>query len=358
MKYNELNKPLVCMQTHSDCYKETYQFTPLGVLWHSTGANNNTIKRYVQPWDSSNTKEHPDNTYTNAEWMTMLGKNQYSNDWNHISVRAGLNAWIGKLADGTVTTVETMPSNYRPWGCGSGSKGSCNSTHIQFEICEDGLTNAEYFNAVYREACEITAYWCKMYGIDPLGTIVYNGVVVPTILDHKESNKLKLGSDHGDVAHWFKKHGKTMQDVREDVAALLAENDPVMEPEWGTVNAELGLYIRSGPGTNYSIVGGLENGSRVKILAKKENQGMTWGKISQGWISLDYVVLDKDKVEPEPQPEPQPEPEPTPVVPEPTPEPTPQPEPAPTPEPEPEEPKKKSWIVRIIEFIISLFRKS
>jgi hypothetical protein len=37
--------------------------------------------------------------------MKLLGKNQYNNDWNHIYRTAGLNAWIGELADGTVTTV-------------------------------------------------------------------------------------------------------------------------------------------------------------------------------------------------------------------------------------------------------------
>ncbi len=280
------------MQTHSTCYKGTKVMAPLGVLWHSTGANNNTLRRYVQPWDSTNSKEHPENTYTNAEWIKVLGKNQYSNDWNHISVQAGLNCWIGKLADGTVATVQTMPWDYRPWGCGSGKKGSCNSGWMQFEICEDGLTNKDYFNAVYQEACETTAYYCKMYNIDPKGTVVFNGVTVPTILDHKTSCKLGLGSNHGDVEHWFKKHGKTLEDVRNDVAALMGEDVPAQEPVYGTVNAEAGLYVRSGAGTNYSIVSGLENGSRVKILAQTTSQGMTWGKISQGWISLNYVILD------------------------------------------------------------------
>lgn len=293
MKYNSSNKPLVCMQTHSDCYKETTTMAPVGVLWHSTGANNNTIKRYVQPYDSSNNKEHPENTYTNAELLKIIGKNSYNNDWNHKSVRAGLNCWIGKLADGTVATVQTMPWNYRPWGCGGGSKGSCNSGWMQFEICEDGLANKDYFNAVYQEACEITAYYCQMYNIDPKGTIKFNGVTVPTILDHKTSCKLGLGSNHGDVEHWFKKHGKTLDDVRNDVAALMGEEVPAQEFVYGTVKADGGLYVRSGAGTSYSIVGGLENGSRVKILAQTNSQGMTWGKISQGWISLDYVILDK-----------------------------------------------------------------
>ena len=212
MKYNANNKPLVCMQTHSTCYKGTRTMTPVGVLWHSTGANNPNLKRFVQPYET-------DTNY--SQMIKILGKNTNKNDWNHISHQAGLNCWIGKLADGTVTTVQTMPWNYRPWGCGSGSKGSCNNGWIQFEICEDDLNNQDYFNKVYKEACEITAYLCQMYNLNPLGTVKMNGVNVPVILDHATSCKLGFGSNHGDVQHWFKKYGKTLDDVRNDVAALM-----------------------------------------------------------------------------------------------------------------------------------------
>lgn len=216
MKYNEKNKPLVCMMTQSTCYKRTRKFTPKGVLWHSTGANNPNLKRYVQPDDNA-----PDR----AEWLAKLGKNAYANDWNHIDRQAGLNFWIGKLADGTVAAVQTMPWDFRPWGCGSGSKGSCNDTHIQFEICEDALTDAGYFNACYQEACEMTAYLCKMFGIDPKGTISYKDLQVPTIIDHTGSHALGLGSNHGDVQHWSRRYEKTMENVRNDVAAILAADD-------------------------------------------------------------------------------------------------------------------------------------
>lgn len=208
MKYNTTNKPLQCMMTQSNCYKGTREMKPVGVLWHSTGANNPWLKRYVQP---------DDNAANRDELLAKLGKNQYNNDWNHISRDAGLNCWIGKLADGSVATVQTMPWTYRPWGCGSGSKGSCNSGWIQFEICEDGLTDATYFNQVYKEACEITAYLCQMFGIDPHGSV--NGV--PTILCHADSYKLGMGSNHGDIYNWFPKHGKDMTNVRDDVAELL-----------------------------------------------------------------------------------------------------------------------------------------
>lgn len=77
-----------------------------------------------------------------------------------------------------------MPWEYRPWGCGVGVKGSCNDGWIQFEMCEDNLYNADYFNQVYREACELTAYLCKKYKIDPMGSVMHNKIKVPTILCH------------------------------------------------------------------------------------------------------------------------------------------------------------------------------
>lgn len=212
MKYSSNNKPIVCMQTNSTCYKGTRTMTVKGILWHSTGANNPNLKRYVQPSDNAKDK---------AEMLKLLGTNTNKNDWNHIYREAGVNAWIGKLADGTVTTVQTMPWNYRPWGCGSGSKGSCNNGWIQFEICESELSDKNYFNKVYKEACELTAYLCDMYNLNPNGTTTLSGVKVPVILCHQDSYKLGLGGNHSDVYHWFKKHGKTMDDVRKDVAALM-----------------------------------------------------------------------------------------------------------------------------------------
>lgn len=212
MKYNSSNKPIVCMQTQSTCYKSTRTFIVKGVLWHSTGANNPNLKRYVQPSDNAGDR---------AKMLALLGINTARNDWNHIYREAGVNAWIGKLADGTIATVQAMPWNYRPWGCGSGKYGSCNNTHLQFEICEDGLNDVNYFNKVYKEACEFTAYICSLYNLDPMGYTYTNGRKVPVILCHQDSYQYGLGGNHSDVYHWFNRYGKTMDDVRKDVAALM-----------------------------------------------------------------------------------------------------------------------------------------
>lgn len=214
MKYTKTSPPLICLQTTSTCYQRTHKMEVYGVLWHSTGANNPYISRYVQPSDNA-----PDRD----ELLAILGKNRYNNDWNHEYREAGLNAWVGKLTDGSVASVQSMPWDFAPWGCGVSYKGgpSCNSHWVQFEICEDNLKDEDYFNQVYREACELTAYICKLYNIDPQGAVKFQGKIVPTILCHQDSYLYGLGSNHGDIYHWFKVYGKTMQTVRDDVEKLL-----------------------------------------------------------------------------------------------------------------------------------------
>ena len=221
MKYTDENPPACCMQTTSRNYVNRKEMDRvLGVLWHDTAAGNPMIHRYVQPSDDDPLRD---------EWLAVLGKNKYGNDWNHTDRSAGMNCWVGKLADGTVTTVQTMPWNIKPWGCGAeGIKYSCNEAWIQFEICDDGYKSEEYFKQVYEEAVQITAYLCKKFDIDPLGTVEFHGKTVPTILDHRTSYKLGVGGNHGDVRKWFSKYGKYaegndgMQIVRQDVANLLA----------------------------------------------------------------------------------------------------------------------------------------
>ena len=94
------------------------------------------------------------------------------------------------------------------------------------------MNSADYFNKVYKEACELTAYYCKMYNLDPHGTFTYQGVKVPVITSHKESHSLKMGSNHGDPIKWLKKYGKTMDDVRNDVAKLMnAQEEKVEQPK-------------------------------------------------------------------------------------------------------------------------------
>ena len=222
MKYTPDSPPLQCFMRQSTWYTSVGTVPVRGVLVHSTGADNPYISRYVQPDDNAPDRER---------LLKLLGKNWNNNDWNHIKRNGGVHAWIGKLTSGEVSTVQVGEWNKKAWGCGPGKKGSCNNGWIQFEICEDGLDDPDYFERVYREAAELTAYLCTIYKLDPLGTVTYQGVRVPVILCHQDSYKLGLGSNHGDVLHWFPKYGKTMDNFRADVAQIMKGEDEDMNQE-------------------------------------------------------------------------------------------------------------------------------
>ena len=197
--------PLKCILTQNDCCKAKQTIVPKGVMVHSTGADNPNLRRYVQPTAG-------DADY--AALLARLGVNKNKNDWNRAGLDVCVHSFIGKLADGSVAAAQTLPWDHRGWHAGTGTGGkSANDTHISFEICEDGLTDPDYFRLVYREAVELAAYLCKQYGLDPLE----DGVVIC----HSEGFRRGIASNHADVEHWFPKHGKSMDDFRADVAAAL-----------------------------------------------------------------------------------------------------------------------------------------
>ena len=190
MKQLPLNQ---CYLTKNDCYKAGRKITPTGIVVHSTGANNPNLCRYVGPDDG------------------VLGKNKYDNHWNRSGLSKCVHAFIGKVADGTVMAYQTLPWDHRSWGVGSGKNGSYNNSHIQFEICEDNLKNADYYNEAFEVAAMLCAYLCKEYNI-PTSNVV----------GHYEAHDAGYGSNHGDPRNWQKNHNDSMDAFRARVEKLLA----------------------------------------------------------------------------------------------------------------------------------------
>ena len=234
--------------TQNACYKAGRKITVKGIMVHSTGANNPTLKRYVGPNDG------------------LLGENKYGNHWNtyHPGGReVCVHAFIGKLADGTIATYQTLPWDHRGWHAG----GSANNTHIGFEICEDDTTDGAYFLKVYNEAVELCAHLCKLYGLTE-----------KNIICHSEGYKQGVASNHGDVMHWFPKQGKSMDTFRKDVKALLdadkQEEKPADPPkeETKTYPAKLtsGYYrVRKSWADKKSQVGAYRILANAKAAADK-----------------------------------------------------------------------------------------
>lgn len=201
-----------CMFIENRCYIKNQKMTggkPTGIVVHSTGANNPTLKRYVQPVKSQSYYD---------EVIKDLGTNLYNNHWNMEPVEKKravcVHAFIGKNAAGRVETYQVLPFDVCCWGVGNGSKGSYNYNpvaRVQFEICEDNLADSEYFYEAMREAQEFCAYLCKKYNIP-----------VSKISSHKESYYEGYGCDHGDCDYWLMRYGKSMDWFRDEVQKIIA----------------------------------------------------------------------------------------------------------------------------------------
>lgn len=202
-----------CLHTQSKCYNASNnKITPVGIVVHSTGANNTFVKRYAQPSTSD------PNYY---ELRALIGINKYGNHWNR-NVSKGTHYIIGKIDDGSTATIKMLPENIACWGIGKGKNGSYNYdpvAHIQFEICEDNLKSESYFKAIYKEAIELCADICKRYGWSS-----------KVIVSHKEAHAKGYGTNHSDIDHWLKKYNLTMDDFRKEVDTLLKAPEPETKP--------------------------------------------------------------------------------------------------------------------------------
>ena len=58
----------------------------------------------------------------------------------------------------------------------------------------------------------------------------------------------------------------------------------------GTVSGS-NVNIRSGPGTNYDVVGSYSQGDSVEIYAQFTINNTVWGCTNKGWVSMDYVEV-------------------------------------------------------------------
>lgn len=284
-----------CILTANSCYKTGTKMTggkPTGIVVHSTGANNKNLKRYVQPLQ------------TDADYSTIIadiGVNQYHNDWNRSASEIGrsvcVHAFIGVNAAGKVETYQTLPFDICCWGVGSGKKGSYNynpQARVQFEMCEDGLTDVTYFNAVMKEAQEFCAYLCKTYGFG-----------VDKISSHHESYLAGYGGNHGDPENWLKPFGKTMDWFRAEVQKLLdadkastakpgnsASTTTSNEVVYTVVKGDTLIGIAKKYGTTYKVLAaynGISNPNIIHVGQKIKIPGTTTTKKSNTEVAREVI---------------------------------------------------------------------
>lgn len=279
-KYDEMEENVVeireCILTKNDCYKDGRRITPKGIVVHSTGANNKTLKRYIAPDDG------------------IIGVNKYNNHWNRSGIEKCVHAFIGVDDYGIVRIYETLPLDFRCYGCGKGKKGSYNDSYLHFEICEDSLKDEKYFNEVFSAAADLCAAWMKKFP----------AIHIEDVISHHEAYLRGMGSNHKDCDHWLAKFGKNMDWFRDLVDEKFnVTNVPVTSTPEVTEKKDgsdlpyrvkitaLTLNVRAGAGTSYKANTSVKINEVYTIVEEKMNGSTKWGKLKSGagWISLKYT---------------------------------------------------------------------
>ncbi len=244
------------------CYISAKKMVPQGIVVHSTGANNPNLKRYV---------DAPED----------VGINKYGNHWNTATPdgrKVCVHAFIGYDKNKQIRVAEILPLDICCWGVGKGKKGSYNTNpaYIQFEICEDGLNDKNYYEKVFKVAAEYCAELCHAYNIS-----------VDKIIGHCEAYRLGYGSNHSDPEHWMKNFGQTMDDFRKHVSEILKTDNGKSENKEET--APQNTSIEKGDLVTISSNATYYNGKAVPSWVKAQN----WYVVSEP--IGDRVVIDKNE---------------------------------------------------------------
>lgn len=190
--------------------------------------------------------------YAESIGIKGIGLYETANDgyFTHIDTRTTKSFWYGQAESPRATFG----------GTSSGSSVTNNSNSSSTTI----LSNGSHGSAVkdLQEKLISLGYSCGKYGADG----DYGASTAYAVRKFQEKNGLTADGIAG---------SKTLEAINK---AIKSKSNKVK------VTANV-LNVRVGAGTNYAIKAQVRKGS-VHVLLEEKNG---WGKISSGWISLDYV---------------------------------------------------------------------
>jgi N-acetylmuramoyl-L-alanine amidase CwlA len=195
------------------------------------------------------------------------------------------------------SVTQSVPDDYVAWSVGGSKYASCASTgggtfygkcananSLNIEICDDVKNGVIYPSAqTIANALELTKKLMAKYNVPASNVIRHfdvTGKICPGYWSGTAANSAKWKSEF-----WNKLANGT---------TATKPTASSFKPYLVKKNCDV-LNIRSGPGTNYKVVGQINNSNNYKytIIEEKVGKGSDkgWGKLKSGagWIALDWV---------------------------------------------------------------------
>lgn len=261
------------IMTSSACYKAGRKITPKGIMVHSTATPGAMADQLRASWDNAEATAavhaiiDDDHTLMTLPWSVRGWHAGASSDGRtandtHIAFEVcepdqcrllpvewvplyrgakGMSAWAirrwqrelqrmdlytGEI-DGSFGPATETATKAAQAALGLTQDGSCGPATLAAAAAQPGSLMAydpqeveDYFEAVWARAVALCAKLCSDYQLDPM----------TGILCHAEGYRAGIASNHADVEHWWPRHGKTMDDFRAAVRAVLYGETP-QEPE-------------------------------------------------------------------------------------------------------------------------------
>lgn len=220
-----------------------YQLTPLNIrTWHCGGSGNNT---HV----GCEICEPQDTRLLDVNWLALSRNGKNNTKWAVTQLQKELMAWgydpkgiDGNFGPGCESAVKQFQADHNLYSDGSVGKATLHELQKRKGsfLLYNNVANQDYFEDVYRKAVYTCAYILKQLNVQNADK--------NSVLSHAEGYKLGIASNHADVGHWFPKHGKTMDDFRNDVKIYInsgllpyAKYEEEIEAAWNKVG-NMGLF--------------------------------------------------------------------------------------------------------------------
>lgn len=180
--------------TENNCYKASRTIVPIGITIHSTAEPGVRAPDYFEQWN----KPSSDPSFN-----------------RQVCVHAFLDDEV---------IMQYLPWDHRGWHAG----GKDNDDHIGIETCEPaGVKYLSDFDIVDYDVAKYQPYfdtvWADLVSLCVMLIQKFPTIRVEEIISHDEGWRRGTASGHHDPEHWWRFHGRDMDDFRRAVAEALQQ---------------------------------------------------------------------------------------------------------------------------------------
>lgn len=218
-----------------------------------------------------------------------------------VNVREGAgvsNAQITKLNNGTAVKVyEQVTKDNAPWAKITWNNGANSGwvcmNYVTMSAAGTGNTEGGTVNGTNSNTISATGYVNSNIDLNVRSIAGLNGIKLGslkkgtkvTIYEQVTADGMIWGRmQYGNGSGWVCMSYITVESASSTGKGVM-----------GTIaRCFAAVNVRSAPGTGNALIGRINVGTRVEVFETRTYSNQLWGRVAQGWICMDYVLLDSE----------------------------------------------------------------